>query len=171
MNANDKRQHTTAGFDIRTELSVIPWWAYALAVVVFIGVQLIFHLLAWPSERNPPRMAFQILFPLFIGLIPAFLALLVGYVNRDAGRRGMSRALWTIIVIFVPNGIGFILYFVLRNPIHTECPKCAAEVSPRANYCPRCRYNFHPTCAQCKTPVRPGDAFCANCGAGIGEAA
>ena len=171
MNGNDKRQHTTASFDSRTELSIVPWWAYGLAVVVFIGIQLIFHLLAWPSESNPPGMPFQILFPLFIGLIPAFLALLVGYVNRDAGRRGMSRALWTLIVILVPNGIGFILYFVLRNPIHTECPKCKAEVSPRVNYCPRCRYNFHPTCAQCKAAVRPGDAFCANCGGELVSAA
>lgn len=167
----EQQQSAAARSDIGSEIGIIPWWAYALAVVVYVGIQLIFHLLAWPSESNPPKMAFQILFPLFIGLIPAFLALLVGYVNRDAGRRGMSRALWTTIVIVVPNGIGFILYFVLRNPIRARCPKCGTAVDSRVNYCPRCRYNFHPTCQQCKAAVRTGDAFCGNCGTEVGAAA
>ena len=162
---------TAARFDIRQEMRVIPGWAYALALAVFIGLQLLFHGFIWPNEDNPPGVAFAVLLPLFIGLIPAFLALLVGYVNRDAGRRGMSRLLWTLIVIFVPNGIGFILYFVLRNPVQAACPKCGTVVDPRVNYCPRCRHNFRPTCPQCKSAVRPGDAFCANCGSALGEAA
>lgn len=171
MTGTVEQQSAAAHPDVRSEMSIVPWWAYMLAVVVFFGVQLIFHRLAWPNESNPPGMAFQILFPLFIGLIPAFLALLVGYVNRDAGRRGMSRALWTTVVIVVPNGIGFILYFVLRNPIQAGCPKCGAAVDSRVNYCPRCRYNFHPTCPQCKGAVRAGDAFCGNCGTEVGQAA
>ena len=162
---------TAARFDIRQEIRVIPWWAYTLAVAVYICILLLFVGFVWPGEANPPALGFQVLFPLFIGLIPAFLAWLVGYVNRDAGRRGMSRLLWTLIVIFVPNGIGFILYFVLRNPIQAVCPKCGTVVDPRVNYCPRCRYNFRPTCPQCKSSVRPGDAFCANCGTTLGEAA
>ena len=165
MNGHEIRQHPASRYDIRSEIRLIPWWAYVLAVIAFIGVQLIFHRLTWPNEENPPAMPFRILLPLFIGLIPAFLGLLIGYVNRDAGRRGMSRALWTVIVIIVPNGIGFILYFVLRNPVQAGCPKCGNAVDSRVNYCPHCRYNFHPTCPQCKAGVRPGDGFCGNCGA------
>jgi hypothetical protein len=173
MTGQEKRQpqHPAPRFDIRSELHLIPWWAYALAIIVYFGIQLVFHGLAWPSEPNPPAMPFQILFPLFIGIIPAFLILLIGYVNRDAGRRGMSRTMWTVIVILVPNGIGFILYFVFRNPIRAECPKCRAVVDPTVNYCPRCRYAFKPTCPQCKSAVGPGDAFCANCGTQLNEAA
>jgi hypothetical protein len=171
MTGKIEQPRNAVRYDARSDIGLIPGWAYALAVVVYLGIQLIFHLLAWPSESHPPRMAFQILFPLFIGLIPAFFALLIGYVNRDAARRGMNRALWTAIVILVPNGIGFILYFVLRNPIRTQCPACGTQVDSRANYCPRCRHNFHPTCPQCKVAVRPGDAFCGNCGTALGEAA
>jgi hypothetical protein len=172
MTGKDEQQRSGATRnDARSDIGLIPGWAYTLALVVYLGIQWLFHGLAWPSESNPPRMAFQILFPLVIGLIPAFLALLVGYVNRDAGRRGMNRALWTVIVIFVPNGIGFILYFVLRNPIRTQCPACGTAVDSRANYCPRCRHNFHPTCPQCRAAVRPGDGFCGNCGTELGRAA
>ena len=90
---------------------------------------------------------------------------MIGYVNVDAGRRGMSRTIWTLIVTFVPNAIGFILYFLLRNPIRVNCPRCATEVDPRTNFCPSCGLGFHPTCPNCKTPIRSGDKFCATCGA------
>lgn len=152
-------------FDIKSEIRIIPWWAFLLAALAFIGIQILFHAYAWPRESRPPHPAFQILVPLFVGLIPAFLALLVGYVNRDAGRRGMSRALWTAIVVLVPNAIGFIIYFLMRTPLRIQCPECATRVDHRANYCPQCRYNFHPTCPQCKAAVRPAHTFCPNCGA------
>jgi RNA polymerase subunit RPABC4/transcription elongation factor Spt4 len=93
----------------------------------------------------------------------SFLTLMMGYVNVDARRRGMNRLLWTLLVIFIPNAIGFILYFLLRSPIRLDCPKCGAIVNPQTNYCPSCRHSFHPTCPECKSSVKPGDTFCANC--------
>jgi RNA polymerase subunit RPABC4/transcription elongation factor Spt4 len=151
-------------FDIASEVRVIPAWAYILAAVIFVGVQAIFHTIAWPSESNPPPLAIQILFPIFIGIIPAFFMLLIGYVNRDAGRRGMRRALWTAIVIFFPYAIGFILYFFMRKPLEVACGRCGAVVSSKVNYCPRCANAINPTCPHCHAVIGPGDAFCANCG-------
>jgi hypothetical protein len=165
------QQPSVPPVDVWAELRIIPWWGYALAVAVYVGIQVLFHGVAWPREINPPRLAFRVLFPLFMGMIPACLVLLIGYVNRDAGRRRMSRALWTIVVIFVPSAIGFVLYFLLRNPIQGGCPGCGSMVDSGANYCPRCRYNFHPTCTQCKAAVHPGDRFCARCGAELAEVA
>ena len=87
---------------------------------------------------------------------------------RDAARRGMNRTLWTLIVVFVPNAIGFILYFLLRAPLQMQCPKCGATMTRQANYCSNCRHAFYPTCPQCKTPVRETDKFCVNCGVQLG---
>jgi predicted amidophosphoribosyltransferase len=103
------------------------------------------------------------------GAIVAFLALLVGYVNRDAKRRGMNVALWTLLVIFVPNAIGFILYFLLRHPLMVTCPQCGTSLNASFNYCSRCRYNLRPTCPECKRPITPGDKFCAYCARELGE--
>lgn len=152
-------------FDIKQEIAIIPAWAFIVASIIFVLVPVCFFALVWAREANPPAPVFQFVIALLPATILAFLALMIGYVNRDAGRRGMSRTLWTIIVIVVPNAIGFILYFLLRNPIRTHCPKCAAVVDPRVNYCPSCGHNFHPTCGQCKAAVRPGDTYCVNCGA------
>jgi predicted amidophosphoribosyltransferase len=89
---------------------------------------------------------------------------MIGYVNQDAGRRGMSRLLWTLISIFVPNGLGFILYFVLRKPLTVHCQQCEAEVEPGFSFCPRCRYRLRPVCPHCQRSVDLGDKFCPYCG-------
>jgi Double zinc ribbon/Phospholipase_D-nuclease N-terminal len=147
---------------IQSEISIIPSWAYVVAAIVFVTIPLCFYVLIMRGgEAGLP-------YPILISFIPAtllgFLALMVGYVNQDAGRRGMSRLVWTLIVIFVPNAIGFIIYFLLRSPLRADCPKCGTSVDTRVNYCPNCRYSFHPICPQCKAPVRPADTFCATCG-------
>ena len=54
-------------------------------------------------------------------LLPMFLAgytLLIGYIYGDARRRGMRYVMWTLLAIFLFNGIGIILYFILREPLH-----------------------------------------------------
>jgi hypothetical protein len=148
---------------LKQEFSIIPAWAFVVAALIFVLIPFLFFGFVWPPSPETPML--WLLIPFLPATFLAFLAIMVGYVNRDAGRRGMNRTLWTLIVIFVPNAIGFIIYFLLRNPITTNCPKCGTAVETRMNYCPKCRYNFHPTCGQCKSPVRPGDTFCATCGA------
>ena len=55
--------------------------------------------------------------PLFmLMIIVALLPLLIGvYVYRDAKRRGMNAALWTLIAILAPSLIGFIIYLLVRG--------------------------------------------------------
>jgi Double zinc ribbon len=157
---------------IQNEIRIVPAWAYIVAVAVFFLVPFVFFNFSgvWSPESDAPFL-FRVVLTFLPGTILAFLTLMVGYVNRDAGRRGMSRALWTVLVILIPNAIGIILYFLLRAPIQVNCPKCGTVVDPRVNFCPRCRHNFHPMCPQCRSVTRPGDTFCANCGAQIDQVA
>lgn len=148
---------------ISQEVRLIPWWAMALAFVPLAGFPMLSLMVLFPRQLNPPPLAFQIFVSAMGGSILAALILLVGYVNRDAKRRGMNVALWTILVIFVPNAIGFIIYFLLRQPLMIKCPQCATTVNPSFNYCPKCKYGLRPTCPQCQHAVNPGDKFCAYC--------
>lgn len=156
-----------ARVQLSEEIRIIPAWAYVLALVGFAGIQAVFHLVAWPHEHNPPPLVFRILFPILPGLLLAFFALLIGYVNRDAGRRRMNRVGWTVAVILIPNAIGFILYFLLRKPLVFECPSCRAQVSRAYNFCPRCNYVLHPTCPSCKRAIGAADVYCPNCGTAL----
>jgi len=85
-----------------------------------------------------------ILIPL-LWFIAGILILL--WVYRDAESRGMSGALWAIIVFFL-NIFGLILYLLVREStppgtllgrrITRVCPKCGQVLGEEAKFCPRC---------------------------------
>jgi len=150
--------------DIATEARLVPWWSVLLAVGGFLLMQWVFHVAILQGHSAPPPFVVRVCLGLLTGAALAFYFLFLGYVNRDAGRRGMNRALWTFIALLVPNGIGFILYFVMRKPLQLPCPHCGATVDPAATYCTACGKAVKPACAHCGAPLRPGDAFCPACG-------
>ena len=93
---------------------------------------------------------------------------ILGYVYRDAKRRGMNPALWTLLVLILSAGyvfIGLIIYLLVREPLPYTCPQCAATVSARFNFCPNCKYNLHRACAHCQREVSDTDKFCPYCAA------
>ena len=103
----------------REEVSIIPRPAWAIAAVVFIAMVAIMlfpvthdaEIRLWPAIAR----AGLILGP---SLLMLCYVLLVGaYVNADARRRGMRYVLWTLLAILIPNAIGIILYFVLRDAL------------------------------------------------------
>ncbi len=146
----------------REELKIIPGWAYGLAVVLVVGMIILAPILR-RHDQHPAPLPVVICALTFAGVLLAAVALMIGYVNRDAKRRGMNVALWTILVIVIPNMIGFIIYFIAREPLVFDCPQCGTKVSARYNFCPKCKYNLYPTCPECKHAIRPGDKFCPFC--------
>jgi RNA polymerase subunit RPABC4/transcription elongation factor Spt4 len=156
----------------RDELKVIPVPAWVIAVGIYLCMSLLLLTVAIP---NDPKLSHwptwcAALFAFGISIIPAVFTLLVGYVNGDAKRRGMRRALWTLIALFVPNGIGIILYFFMREPILEPCRKCATLVRSNFAFCPNCGTQLGPACPNCRHPVEPGWKSCAFCGANLTNA-
>lgn len=104
--------------------------------------------------------------PLFmLMIIVALLPLLIGvYVYRDAKRRGMNAALWTLIAILAPSLIGFIIYLLVRgNYSNLKCPRCDATVTEQYVVCPKCGAKLKPSCPNCSTPVEPDWTVCPKC--------
>lgn len=151
---------------VSRDFRLVARWAWILAVIGFLSMQFVFNVVVARQHDAPPAWA-RILLGLFAGLVLTCYLLLVGYVNRDAGRRGMSRALWTAVCILVPNGLGFILYFILRQPMVGTCPQCGHGIQHGFNFCPKCNYKLNPNCPQCQRMVRPADAYCPYCGTAL----
>src|SRR5579863_9304562 len=145
------------------EIRVLAPWAYYLFAAVFVAGTILFTAIVG-LDAKAPRPPFRLLIGLLCGSFLACYAVLIGYVNQDAGRRRMSRLLWTLVAIFVPNGLGIVLYFVLRKPRVAHCPQCEAEVEPGFSFCPRCRNRLQPACPHCQRSVNPGNKFCPYCG-------
>jgi hypothetical protein len=143
------------------EIKAIPTWAFAIALLGFLSICAIFGYLFFVN-REP----FWVMLAMGIvgGTLFACYVLLVGYVNSDAGRRGMNRALWTMLAIFIPNALGIVLYFILRKPRPSNCPQCGAPVQPGFGFCPQCRHRLTRLCSQCQRSVKLDDRFCPYCG-------
>lgn len=141
----------------------IAWWAYLLAIAAFIFFQFLLNVLV-PKQPNPPPPALRIFLGLLTGIVFAGWMMLVGYVHNDAGKRGMNKWLWTAVVLFIPNAIGFILYLLTRKQPLVECANCHAAIQPTYRFCPKCATARLPVCGHCNSPTQPGDQYCNNCG-------
>ena len=156
--------------EVRTQFSeevrFIPKWAWVLAAIGFLAAQVFFAtFVAHQADTPPPSL--RTLLGVLVGTIFGCYLLLIGYVNRDAGRRGMNRALWTVIAVVITHGLGIILYLVLRQPLQSHCPQCDAAVQSGFNFCPKCNHQLHPTCPHCQHPVLGNDVYCAYCGGAL----
>jgi predicted amidophosphoribosyltransferase len=83
----------------------------------------------------------------------------------------MNAVLWVLLAIFIPNAIGIILYFILRQPLPVPCPSCQAPAGSDQAFCARCGTAVRPACPRCRQPVQEGWTHCGRCGATVGMAA
>jgi len=148
-------------------LRIIPRTAWFIAVsfyllmsnlAFFVFTELDKEMRTWP-------IAGRFAFSYGIFLVVVAMILMVGYVYADAKRRGMRYVMWTWLAALVPDCIGIILYFVLRDPLPKACAHCAAMVPAKFTFCPQCGASMQPTCPQCGRAVEPGWANCPYCGA------
>jgi hypothetical protein len=159
------------------EFALVPAGARWTAALVCLAVACVtgsIFLLPGILARDPRAVLALSPFFLLTLIGVAFLGayvLLVGYVFGDARRRGMNHLLWTLLAIFIPNAIGIILYFILRDPVPVPCPGCGAPARKGHAYCASCGAAVRPACPQCRQPVEPGWRNCAGCGASLAAGA
>jgi RNA polymerase subunit RPABC4/transcription elongation factor Spt4 len=153
------KNETKVGFS--AEVNIIPVWAWILAIIGFAAMQVVAQVVRQPDA---PTSIVRALMGLLVGAVVACYLLLIGYVNRDAPRRGMSPVLWTFVVILIPNALGMVLYFVLRQPIRSACPQCESFVQTGFNFCPHCSHKLGPSCPKCQHMVTATDVYCPYCG-------
>ncbi|MGO4879342.1 MAG: double zinc ribbon domain-containing protein [Bryobacteraceae bacterium] len=153
----------------REEFEIVPRTAYAVGVCVWLACFLLMMLL--PMAHDPELRQWPLAGKLAIAILPGLplfaLSLLVGYVYADAKRRGMRYVMWTWLAALIPNAIGIILYFVLREPLLTHCTQCGAQVRQGFAFCPKCGASLALACPQCRRAVEPGWTHCVHCGGSL----
>lgn len=179
-----KRERST----FRNELRVIPKWLvwtcivlYIVALIVGISINLynfVTNGTIFPDDsfRSSPLLSCLALAGVITLGAVAFSAglFMLGYVYRDAKRRGMNAGLWTLLVLILSPAyllIGLIIYLLVREPLPYTCPQCGATVNARFNFCPSCKYNLHPACPACQREVSDDDKFCPYCATELRHAA
>jgi membrane protease YdiL (CAAX protease family) len=157
---------------LREEMKVIPGVAKAIAICCYLAFVALIWLVLIPRD---PKLSLwpqwgMGLFAVAIPIPVAIYILLIGYVNSDARRRGMRYVLWTLLAIFIPNAIGIILYFILRDPLLRGCPNCGTAVSQGFAFCSKCGTALAHACPGCRSAVQPEWLHCTKCGARLRDA-
>lgn len=75
---------------------------------------------------------------LIVGCFTAIWLLCLGFIYGDAKRRAMRPVLWLLVVILFPNLLGFLLYFVMRQPIGSPCSRCGRTIPIFQPFCSWC---------------------------------
>jgi zinc-ribbon domain len=122
--------------NIHKFLDVVPKFVKTAALVI-PGVAMLIGL-AFGRDINGRISAFAS--GLVVGALIAIWLLGLGYVYADARRRAMPPILWTLIAAFIPNLLGFLLYFALRRPIPVPCPHCGQPMTAEQRFCSWCGY-------------------------------
>ena len=81
---------------------------------------------------------------LVFGIVTAIWVLCLGFVFADARRRDMRPILWVLVAALFPHLLGFLLYFVLRQPIAAACTKCGLTVPNHLRFCSWCGASLVP---------------------------
>ena len=127
------RRKREKGLRFWQEFRLVPAWlrwtvaalyvlALVIAIVVNLNPQINEGQIFPPDLRDNPALASLALAGIVtcVSLFLASYIFMIAYVNRDAKRRGMSSGLWTFLVIVLSPAyfaIGFILYFLMRQPL------------------------------------------------------
>lgn len=136
---------------IRQFLTIVPKpvqpWAWVLA-----GCMLLIGLVAGYKTAGPGAMLRTMSTygsaALVFGVVAGIWLLCLGFVYADAQRRGMRAVLWVLVAFFFPHLLGFLLYFVLRQPIAASCTLCGSTVADHQRFC-----------SSCGTPLAPPDSI------------
>lgn len=118
------------------------------------------------SETN-----FALIIPIII-LVVVFLTVAIAagvgvYVYRDAKKREMNAALWTLVVLLAPGLIGLIIYLIVRSDREiksTSCASCGSKIDESFRVCPYCSHVLKPHCPHCSHPISAGWYSCPSCG-------
>jgi len=154
------------------EMKIIPRPAQIAAIlaallVPFAVLVFVIFVRLNPSHRGLGWIPFAAIAGLSAMLVVSVYILLVGYIVGDARRRGMRPLLWALLAVFIPNAIGIILYFILRDPLLQHCTKCGAAAQASFTFCAVCGEALSKTCPGCRGTVQPGWSHCARCGASL----
>jgi len=149
----------------RDEFSIVSRTGKLIAFLVWLVLTAgLITVFSFAKPGDPPFVV-KVIMTVLVPIPLTIYALVIVYINADAKRRGMRYVMWTLLVIFIPNAIGIILYFIFREPLLLPCAKCGAMAKQTFAFCPGCGAALQPACPSCRRAVEAQWANCAYCGA------
>lgn len=157
--------HSPQSISVNEDSRLVPTWSAVTAGLAFLLVEYYFWFVAPQTPHyHQPVLGMRIYLNLSWGLLASLYCLMLGYISKDAPRRGMNVRFWMMVCLATPGGIGAVLYFLLRQPEVSRCPACGTHVQNDFHFCPQCNYQLTASCGNCFRTVLAMDQFCTRCG-------
>lgn len=148
------------------ECRVAARWGVGLSALLSVLGAVSFVLFA----REAP-LGLRFVLAATLALFIFLYCFLVAYVYGDAKRRGMRPWPWALVAGCVPNALGFIAYFLLREPQLQPCGSCGATTRRDFAFCAQCGAPLARVCPACRRAVEGGWSHCAHCGTKLPQGA
>jgi hypothetical protein len=126
---------------IRRFLSIVPkavqlWALVIVSCAVLMGLALGYKAI---DQGDGLRTMFIDGGAAFVaGIVVATWLLCLGFVFADARWRAMRPVLWVLVAALFPHLLGFLLYFVMRQPIASNCIHCGQVIPQHQRFCSWC---------------------------------
>lgn len=103
---------------------------------------------------------------IFLVVILALVAGMALYVSKDAKVHDMNPFLWVLVVVFVPNFLGLVIYLIVRSSAlkKSACYECGKLVENDYAICPFCKTELTQHCRSCDKVLSPEWRSCPHCG-------
>lgn len=136
----------------------------AFLVLIIVGATVLIYVSTPTPMPADDQMALLIVGPtlLFVFLLLAVIGIIV---FKDAKKIGMNPWMWLTIVIFAPNGLGIIIYLIVRynEKKRLKCHECGKPVEADYAKCPYCGTQLKSTCPNCDKSVDGSWKVCPYC--------
>lgn len=90
------------------------------------------------------------------------------FVYKDAPKYNMDRWMWMFLSTFLPNLLGFLLYFIIRkekkSSKNISCVSCGNLIDSNYKICPYCGRDLSLKCKNCNEKISPDWNVCPKCG-------
>jgi hypothetical protein len=126
---------------LRRFLNIIPKAVQLWAVVIAACAVLTGLVVAYTTADQGDMLRIMSAYgsaAFVLGILLAIWLLGLGFVFADARRRAMRPVLCVLVAALFPHLLGFLLYFVMRQPIATVCAHCGMTVSNHPRFCSWC---------------------------------
>ena len=126
---------------LRRFLSIVTKPVQHWACVLVGGALLIGLTLGYKAADQGAQLGTMSAFAsaaLLLAILAAIWLLCLGFVFADARKRAMRPVLWVLVAALFPHLLGFLLYFVMRQPIASTCTKCGQTVPLPQRFCSWC---------------------------------
>lgn len=143
----------------------VIFWAVTVSVVLLIAIiSMIFISGSYESMPKDDQIALRVI--AVISFVVILVVSLIGYlIYRDAKRLGMNAWMWLLIAIYAPNGIGIIIYLIVRSGERKKkkCSQCGYPIENDYLACPKCGYTLKDSCSKCGGTIESDWQVCPHC--------